>query len=286
MRQIRDRRYDFVASSGSNLYFFTNVNAQRGRLVAIDADTPTHERTIIASGPDILEDVTPVGNTLIARYLRDDRSMLAAFDFKGKLIADIALPGPGSVPEVSGGQSSKTAFYQFSNPTSPPVTYEYTASNRHAQVTARQTAPFDTSLYTTEEVFARSTDGTRIPLFIAHRRGIPMDGSVPTLLTGYGGFGDPYDPRWDPLGAAWLARGGTFVIACVRGGGEYGEAWHKAGMLGNKHHAFEDLYAAAHYLINAWLRHPHYSGTVRLFWRRSPDRHNGSRAPGSVWCRC
>ena len=249
LRQIRDHRYDFVASSGSMLYFFTNVNAERGRLVAIDAKSPQKEQTIIASTADILEDVTAVGNTLIARYLRNDRSRLVAFNYTGKALVDISLPEPGSVPEVRGSQNATTAFYQFSNPTSPPITYAYSAVTRRARIIARQAAPFDTSSYTTEELFARSNDGTRIPLFVAHRRGIPMNGSVPTLLTGYGGFGDPYDPRWDPLGAAWLARGGTFVIACVRGGGEYGEAWHTAGKLGNKHHAFEDLDAVARYLV-------------------------------------
>jgi prolyl oligopeptidase len=159
------------------------------------------------------------------------------------------LPGPGSVPEINGNQNQATAYYRFSSPTSPPLTFAYDAGYGKARVVARQAAPFDTAQLVTEEIFARSADGTRIPMFVAHRRDIPMNGSTPTLLTGYGGFGDPYPIEWDPVGAAWLARGGAFVIACVRGGGEYGEAWHRAGMRGNKHHIFEDLDAVARYLM-------------------------------------
>ena len=249
VREIDDGRYDYVGNRGSRIYFFTHVASQRGRLVLIDVGSRRGIQTVISPHRDILESVTAVGNIFVANFLRDDRSRLAAYRHDGTPAGDIALPGPGSVPRISGDQNRPTGYYQFSNPTSPPVTYAFDSRARRTHVVTQQTAPFDTSGFVTDELFARSTDGVRIPVFMAHRRHAPMDGSVATLLTGYGGFGYPYPIEWDPVGAAWVARGGTFVIACVRGGGEYGEAWHRAGMRGNKHHAFEDLDTVARFLV-------------------------------------
>jgi prolyl oligopeptidase len=249
VREIDDGLYEYVGNTGPILDFFTHVDAERGRLVAVDVRAARGMRTVVSSTADILQSVTAVGNAFVASFLRDARSRLLAYRQDGTALGEIDLPGPGSVPDISGNQNQTTAYYRFSSPTSPPITFAYHAGDQQARVLARQAAPFDVTELTTDEVFVRSADGTRIPVFIAHARGAAMDGTAPTLLTGYGGFGDAYPIEWDPVGAAWLARGGTFVIACVRGGGEYGEAWHRAGMRGNKHHVFEDLDAVAHYLV-------------------------------------
>jgi prolyl oligopeptidase len=249
LRTIDDGRYDYVGNQGPRLLFFTHVDAERGRVVAVDLRSSRRMQTVIPSNADILQSITAVGNTLVASYLHDDRTRLVTYRQDGSPTGEIALPGPGNVPSISGSQNQTTAYYQFSSPTSPPTTFAYDAGRHREKVVARQRAPFDTANLVTDEFFARSADGTRVPVFVAHRRGVPLNGRSHTLLTGYGGFGDPYPIEWDPVGAAWLARGGTFVIACVRGGGEYGEAWHRAGMRGNKHHAFEDLDAVAQYLV-------------------------------------
>jgi prolyl oligopeptidase len=183
VREIDDGLYDYVGNVGPNLQFFTHVNAERGRLVVVDVRSLHGMRTIIPSNADILQSVTAVGDTLVASYLRDDRTRLVAYRRDGTPTGEIALPGPGSVPNISGSQNQTTAYYQFSNPTSPPITFAYHADSREARVVARQTAPFDTSDLVTKEVFARSADGTRIPVFVARHRGVPMDGRSPTLLT-------------------------------------------------------------------------------------------------------
>ena len=134
--------------------------------------------------------------------------------------------------------------------TRPPTIYKYDMRSGRSTVFSRVAAPFDPNRYVTEEYFATSTGGARIPVFVAHRRGAKLDHHNPTLITGYGGFGDAYAPVWQNFSAAWLASGGVVAIACVRGGGEYGEEWHRAGMLGNKQHAFDDFTAAAQLLVD------------------------------------
>jgi prolyl oligopeptidase len=165
------------------------------------------------------------------------------------LLHHIPLPGVGGTTDMSAATAS-FGYYIFSSPTAPPTTYKYNVQTNISTVySASRAAPFNVSDYVTEEFFASSTGGASVPVFVAHRRGLKLNGRTPTMLTGYGGFGDFYQPMWQDLSAAWLARGGAFAIACVRGGGEYGEGWHKDGMLENKQHAFDDFAAAADLLI-------------------------------------
>ena len=245
LRPLGAARYDYVDDAGNSLYFFTNADAPHGKLVAIDLRDPRSERDVIPEARATLVDVTAVGGRFVARYLRDVRSELIAFTRSGTPLRAIALPGPGSVEGIDGDTRRPVAYYRFSSPTTPPTTFAFDARTDVSRRVARSAAPFDVSAYVTAELFARSADGARIPVFVAYRRDRARDASTPALLTGYGGFGDPYLPTWSTLGAAWLGTGGTFAIANIRGGGEYGEAWHRAGMLGNKQHVFDDFAAAA-----------------------------------------
>ena len=226
-------------------YFFTNSRAPHGKLVAIDLRNPSLERDVIPQRSAVLEGVNAVGGRFTALYLRDVNSLLDVFARSGKLLHAIALPGIGSASNVFGNAGDPIGYYRFSSLTDPPTVFSYNVRTNQSAAYSQAGTPFDPAKYVTEELFATSTGGARIPVFIGHRRDIKLDGDTPTLLTGYGGFGDSYTPGWQKFTAAWLARGGVVAIACVRGGGEYGEDWHRAGMLGNKQHAFDDFAAAA-----------------------------------------
>jgi prolyl oligopeptidase len=242
-------RYHYVANVGSQFYFFTNSGAPRGKLIRIDLSRPRQPVDVIPQQRIILGSVTALGGLFVAHYFRDAVSELAVFGHSGRLLHHIALPGLGSTGDMSGSDDDSIGYYFFSNPTTPRTIYSYDARTNVSSVFSRQRSPFDPSQYVTEEIFATSTGGARIPVFVARRRDLKLDGSAPALLTGYGGFGDIIEPLWQDFSAAWLASGGAYAVACVRGGGEYGESWHQDGMLGNKQHSFDDFAAAANLLI-------------------------------------
>ncbi len=256
IRPLGDAQYNYVDNVGPTLYFQTTASAPRGKLVAIDLGHLSIQRDIIPERRAVLEEVTPVGGRFAAHYLHDVISQLVLFDRSGKLVADVGLPGVGTASGLVGEPDDPTGYYTFSSPTLPHTIFSYDVRTNRSTVYFQQRSPFDTTRYVTEEMFATSTAGARIPVFVAYRRGLKLDHSAPTMLTGYGGFGDAYHPVWQNLSAAWLARGGVFAIACVRGGGEYGEDWHRAGMLGNKQHAFDDFAAAARLLIDRRFASP------------------------------
>lgn len=241
--------YHYVANVGSQFYFFTNSGAPRGKLIRIDLLRAKQTVDVIPQQKIILGSVTALGGLFVAHYFRDAVSELAVFGHSGRLLHHIALPGLGSTGDMSGSDGDSIGYYFFSNPTTPRTIYSYDAKTNVSSVFSRQGSPFDPAQYVTEEIFATSTGGARIPVFVAHRRNLKLDGSAPALLTGYGGFGDIIEPLWQSFSAAWLASGGVYAVACVRGGGEYGESWHQDGMLGNKQHSFDDLAAAANLLI-------------------------------------
>jgi prolyl oligopeptidase len=250
LRPLGDAQYGYVDNVGTVLYFLTTDHASKGKLVAIDLRDPSIERDVIPERPDVLENVTAVGGSFVVRYLHDVASQLKVFARSGKLLRDVDLPGLGTSSDLVGEPSSPLAYYSFSSPTHPSTVFGYDVRTNKSTVYSQRSSPFDPAQYVTEELFASSSGGVRVPVFVAHRRGLKLDHSTPTMLTGYGGFGDAYHPVWQNLSAAWLAGGGVFAIACVRGGGEYGEDWHHAGMLSNKQNAFDDFAAAANLLIN------------------------------------
>jgi len=247
-----DNDYDFVGNDGPVFYFKTDYKAPRGRLIAIDTRKPerTNWKEIIPEAKENLRGVGLVGNLFVAHYLRDARSQVELFALDGSLVRDVELPGLGSAGGFAGKRTETETFYTFSSFATPPSTYRYDLLTGKSTLLRRAAVKFNSDDYEVKQVFYSSKDGTRVPMFITARKGIKLDGSNPTLLYGYGGFNIPLTPQFSITRAAsWLDLGGVFAQANLRGGGEYGVQWHKAGTKLQKQNVFDDFIAAAEYLI-------------------------------------
>jgi len=258
-----DARYDLVGNDGDVLYFLTTSGAPRRRLVAIRRDRPAPEawRTIIpeSKGRDVLEDVTLVGGRFVATWMRDARSAVEIFSKEGKRLHTVALPSLGTVSQLSGRADDPEAFFAFTGFTQPTTILRLDSASGKTSPFRSPRVDFDPRRFTTDQVFFRSKDGTRVPMFLVHRVGLPRDGRNPTLLRGYGGFDISVVPYFSPTTVAWLEMGGVLAVPNLRGGGEYGEAWHDAGRLLNKQNVFDDCIAAAE-----WLVRNRYTSPARL----------------------
>ncbi len=241
--------YSFVDNAGPRLYFQTDRDAPHERLVAIDLARPREVATVIAAGPYALTSVTSVGGAFFGHYLRDAHSVVDVFDRQGKKLRSVALPGIGTADGFDGFHHDNATYFRFFGYTTPTAIYRYDIASGATTLVQRVAVAFDPAQYVTEQVFATSKDGTRVPIFLSHRKGIPRDGSAPTILYGYGGFDIPITPYFSPSIAEWLSLGGVYAQATLRGGSEYGEDWHHAGMLTKKQNVFDDFIAAAQYLI-------------------------------------
>lgn len=243
--------YHFIGNDESVFYLFTDLDAPRGRLIAIDTTQPTktHWQTLIPEGPDALTDVQMAHNEFIATYLHHAHHQLKRFNRQGQIIADIPLPTAGSILALSGHRAHNEMFYAFSSFLYPTTLYRYDFANETSEQLFTPPLQFDATPYQTRQVFVTSKDGTQVPVFLTHRRNLPMDGQNPTLLYGYGGFNIPQVPAFSVSMLVWLEMGGVLAWANLRGGGEYGVAWHEAGMLHNKQNVFDDFIACAEYLI-------------------------------------
>jgi prolyl oligopeptidase len=237
--------------AGPHLYLLTNWNAPNGRLLRVELERPEREhwQEVIPESGAVLQNVSAVGGRLFASYLRNVVSELRIFDAAGKPLGAIRLPALGVVSGMSGRWSSPEGFYSFSSLAHPPTTYRYDVATGRTEVWFRQQVPLRSQQYEVKQVWYTSKDGTRVPMFVAHRRGIRFDGSHPTLLHGYGGFNVSQLPSYSTRAAAWLELGGVYALANLRGGSEFGESWHRAGMLENKQNVFDDFIAAAEWLI-------------------------------------
>lgn len=234
------------------LYLFTNWMAPRGRIVAVavgDSDR-THWRTVVPEGPDVLSASQLVGDRLVLGYLVDVQSRIRLYDLAGGSRGEVSLPDVGSAGGLSGRTDGTDFFFSFSSYLRPPTVYRYDLGTGKLEPFQPVTTPFDPAPYETRATFYQSKDGTRIPIFITARKGLAKDGSHPTLLYGYGGFDINLTPFYSPAVAAWLELGGVYAVANLRGGGEYGEAWHHAGMLEKKQTVFDDFLAAAEFLVS------------------------------------
>jgi prolyl oligopeptidase len=243
-----DAAYGFIGNDGDRFYFRTTKDAPRGRIVARTLADPTLVE-IVPQTADALESVTLFGDRLVLSYLRDARSIVCRTDLKGAPAEDVALPGLGTVSGLGGKRRERETFFSFTSYTTPSSVYRLDVETG---ATARVFAPtvrFDPERFDTEQVFFASKDGTRIPMFVTGKRGAARDGSNPTILYGYGGFGVSMTPAFSPAMLAWLELGGLFAVANIRGGGEYGEEWHLAGTKAQKQNVFDDFIAAAEYLI-------------------------------------
>ena len=245
-------RYDVLDNLGSTLYVRTNDNAPRNRIVAIDISQPdpANWRTVVAEGEDTLDAASVAGGQIVARYLHDAHSVVRRYGFDGASLGELALPGIGTAAGFTGRNRDAVTYYRYSSFTTPPSIYRLDLATGETSLwRAPRLAGFKPVEFETRQVFYASKDGTRVPMFITARKGIRADGNNPTILYGYGGFNISMLPEFSPRIATWLEMGGVFAIANLRGGGEYGRAWHEAGMKIQKQNVFDDFIAGAEYLI-------------------------------------
>jgi prolyl oligopeptidase len=256
-----DAGYNFVGNDGPVFYFWTDLDAPRGRLIAIDTRAPERAkwRTIIPEGKDVLTGVGIVDHTFVADYLQDAHSVLRLFALDGTPQGEVVLPTLGSTAGFSGKPDDPEAFYAFTSYLYPTTIFRFDMRTRKSEVFRKPELDFDTDAYETKQVFYTSKDWTRVPMFITHRRGLVLDGSNPTYLYAYGGFNISITPGFSPSLLPWLELGGVYAVPNLRGGGEYGEEWHAAGMLDKKQNVFDDFIAAAEYLIR-----DRYTSTPKL----------------------
>jgi prolyl oligopeptidase len=253
-----DAAYSFIGNDGPLFYFRTDANSPLGRAVAIDVAHPKPDqwKTLIPESKDTLQSVHLLGDQFVALYLHDAHSQIRSFDLAGKPLRDWDLPALGSVGGFAGRRDQGELFYSFTSFLNPPTIYRYDAASSRAEVFRAPAAKFDASPYETQQIFVTSKDGTRIPVFVTHRKGFALDGSHPTYLTGYGGFNISRTPAFSVPAALWLEHGGVYALANLRGGGEFGEAWHHAGTKLQKQNVFDDFIASAEGLIHLGYTSP------------------------------
>jgi prolyl oligopeptidase len=240
----------FVDEVGGRFFFRTDEEAPRGRVVAVDVLNGGVPAEIVGQGKDKLEGVAIVHKTLVAHRLRDASSRLELHELDGRFLREIPLPGLGTVAGLTGEPDDDEAFLAFTSFTEPSTPYRWDFAAQTLTRFEESRAQPAASRYEARQVFFASKDGTRIPMFLVHRRGLEPDGRRPTLLYGYGGFNISLTPSFSPALRVWLERGGVFALANLRGGGEYGEEWHEAGMLDRKQNVFDDFVAAAEWLVS------------------------------------
>lgn len=249
-----DDAWGFAGSHGDTLYFVTDRNAPNRFVVAMDlaqAD-PIRPRVIIPEGPHAM-DAGVIGGRLVVKTIVDAKSELQIFDLAGHALTRVDLPGIGAVTALEGDPDDSEAFYSFESFNLPPQVYRLDVSTGRSTVFKQPKTSFDSSKYTVRQVFYASKDGTRVPMFIAHRKDLDLAKSHPTLLYGYGGFGISHLPMFRAHWLAWMEMGGIYALANIRGGGEYGRAWHESGRLLSRQNVYDDFIAAAEYLIAAKL---------------------------------
>ncbi len=253
-----DARYDFIGNFNSVFYFNTDLDAPRGRIIAIDVNDPGRNnwRTIIPQTDDVIDYVALVDNHFVVAYMHNVHHQVKIYDLDGTFVREIPLPTLGTVSGLSGKQCETEMFFSFTSFLFPTTSYHYDFRTRKLTVFQKPGIDFDPSTYETRQVFCHSKDGTRIPIFITHRKGLRLDRSNPTLLDGYGGFNISIRPRFSVSTLVWLEQGGIYAVANLRGGGEYGKTWHQAGMLNKKQNVFDDFIAAAEWLIENEYTNP------------------------------
>lgn len=247
-----DFEYTFVGNDESVLYFQTNRDAPRRRVIAIDV---LHSREanwteIIPQTENTLTSVDIVGDYFLASYLQDAKTLVRQYQLDGTHVRDVDLPGIGTARGFNGDRDHDETFYSFSSFATPPSTYRYDIASGESRLLRRAEVDFNPDDYVTEQVFYASKDGTRVPMFLTHRKGLQKNGKNRVLLYGYGGFNISLTPRFSVSRLAWMEMGGIFAMPNLRGGGEYGESWHKAGTKLQKQNVFDDFIAAAEWLID------------------------------------
>jgi prolyl oligopeptidase len=246
-----DAEYEFLGNEGSVLRFLTDLDAPLRRVIAIDAERPgrEHWRELIPQAEHVVSGASVVGDRFLIAYLKDAATQVRVFDLTGRPEREIALPAIGQASGFGGRRKDRETFYQFTNFTTPPTVYRYGLGDGASTVFRQPQVDFDPQEYETKQVFYHSKDGTRVPMFITHRKGLKLDGNNPTLMYAYGGFDISITPSFSVMNLVWMEQGGVFAVPNLRGGGEYGRAWHEAGMKDKKQNVFDDFIAAGEWLI-------------------------------------
>ncbi len=259
-----DSRFSANWANG-DWYVQTDYSSPNGRILkAIPGVAPEAWETVVPEGEDVIDGSSIVGGKLFVHRLHDVKSETTIYTLAGKSVGTIAYAGIGSASDLSGRVTDRYGFYSFQSFIQPPTIYRYDTMTGKQEIFAQPKTPFDSSQFQLKQVFFKSKDGTQIPMFIAGKTGLKMDGSERLLMTGYGGFNLSETAAWSPLYAAWMEQGGWFALPNLRAGGEYGETWHKSGMFEKKQNVFDDFYAAAEYLIeNKYTSSAHFAITGR-----------------------
>ncbi len=253
-----DASYEFLGNKGTVFYLKTNRDAPQEKIITVDLDHPAEAnwQEVVPETSDLLDGATIINQQLVLKYLHDVKHLVRIVSLDGTFVKDLALPGPGTVGGFNGHPSDTEAYYTFTSFLTPGDIYHYDFASGETTLFRQSEIEFDFAKYTAEQVFYTSDDGTRIPMFLIHAKDIALDGHNPTILYGYGGFNISLKPSFSISLLPWLEQGGVYAIANLRGGGEYGEKWHEAGMLKNKQNVFDDFIAAAEYLIGEGYTNP------------------------------
>lgn len=243
--------YGFLGNVGTRFYFRSDDGASNYRVIAIDIARPDRKnwKTIVPEGEHLLQKATLVGGQIVVSTLENARTAMRRYTLEGKAKGEVALPGLGTASYITGHAADKVGYYTYTSFTEPPSIYQYDFQTDKSTLLHAPTLAFDGTQYETVQVFYTSKDGTRVPMFITRKKGVTLDGTNPTILYGYGGFNVPMMPQFAASVAGWLDLGGVYAMANLRGGSEYGNAWHEGGMKLNKQNVFDDFIAAAEYLI-------------------------------------
>ncbi|MEO6568682.1 MAG: prolyl oligopeptidase family serine peptidase, partial [Opitutaceae bacterium] len=246
-----EAEYSVIGNSGPVFYVLTTLEAPRKRLVAIDTKSPAkvNWKTLIPEGKDVIDSVDIIGGKFIVNTMHDASSRLSVIAKDGKPLGDIALPGLGSVSAVSGREDENEFFYNFTSFATPATNFRHDAATNRGEVFQVPKVAFNPANYETKQVFYASKDGTRVPMFISHKKGLKLDGAAPTILYGYGGFDISLTPSFSVTMLTWMESGGVFAQPNLRGGGEYGRLWHESGTKERKQNVFDDFIAAAEWLF-------------------------------------
>jgi prolyl oligopeptidase len=248
---IADATYAPIDNDGTLFWLLTTLDAPNGKIIAVDLNHPEREswKTVIPESTNKLSDISIIDNTFIVNYLADAQSLVQLHHLDGTLIERLELPAIGTAAGFGGLREDTETFYQFTNFTTPGVTYRLDMKTRKSTLYRQPKLLFDPTLFETKQIFATSKDGTRVPMFITHKKGLALDGTAPTLLYAYGGFNISLMPEFSPANVMWMEMGGVYAQASLRGGGEYGEAWHNAGTRVRKQNVFDDFISLAEWLI-------------------------------------
>jgi prolyl oligopeptidase len=256
--EVGEAEFNLIDNVGSTFFIQTDLLAPKGRVISVDLASPerTKWKELCAESDDVIAFSSMVNDELVIAYMRDAHHRLSVFDKKGGNRKDIELPTLGTVLGISGKREDKEMFFDFTSFLYPNTSFRYDLKGKKLSVFRQPQVDFDASKFETKQVFAKSKDGTRVPIFITHKRGIKLDGTNPTILYGYGGFNVNSTPYFSVSRVVWMEAGGVYCVANLRGGNEYGEEWHQGGMLENKQNVFDDFIGAAEWLVQNKYTNP------------------------------